>query len=74
MAYWIISWDCGTYTDNDVIEAANQNEANKIAKENWLDAWGEEEHWSAEPFKLLRAADLGIDEPEGYTERRTQNR
>lgn len=74
MPYFIIQWDCGTYTDNDVVEASNQEEANKIAKDAWLDAWDRQEHWWAEPFNLRRAADLDIDEPEGYMERRTHSK
>lgn len=72
-SFFIISWDCGTYTDHDVIEAANQDEANKIAKDVWLDAWENEDHWWAEPFNLRRAVELDIDEPESYAERRTKS-
>ena len=59
---YIIKWNIGYGESSEVIEAENEDEANKIAYEKWREEAENQADYSAEEYTQEEAENYGIAE------------
>jgi len=61
MRKWIIFWDAGYGEETEVIEAANQNEADEAAYEQWHENVESNANYYAKPYTKELAEENGLE-------------
>lgn len=61
MAKWIITWDTGFGASSEVVEAADEDQATKMAYEAWRQQAEDNADYKAEPYSKEMAEELEIE-------------